>query len=169
MTIMFKLDILDSIFYCMIKALIAYERALPTQNQDFVFYLIFFANKTMNYESVLYVKEVGGPKIQFLLEEIFLLAIICIHTCIYIYIYIYKMAIFLFSKSIFFTNVSYKYGLIKSYHTSFYHMCRPLICYDIIFACVCSVRYLYSFKVQSERQCIPTIYVGSDCIKTHVA
>ena len=87
MTIMFKLDILDSIFYCMIKALIAYERALPTQNQDFVFYLIFFANKTMNYESVLYVKEVGGPKIQFLLEEIFLLAIICIHTCIYIYIY----------------------------------------------------------------------------------
>ena len=81
MTIMFKLDILDSIFYCMIKALIAYERALPTQNQDFVFYLIFFANKTMNYESVLYVKEVGGPKIQFLLEEIFLLAIICI--CIF--------------------------------------------------------------------------------------
>ena len=128
MTIMFKLDILDSIFYCMIKALIAYERALPTQNQDFVFYLIFFANKTMNYESVLYVKEVGGPKIQFLLEEIFLLAIICIHTCIYIYIYIYirrLVEIFLFSKSIFFTNVSYKYGLIKSYHTSFLSYVSP--------------------------------------------
>ena len=121
MTIMFKLDILDSIFYCMIKALIAYERALPTQNQDFVFYLIFFANKTMNYESVLYMKEVGGPKIPFVLEEIFLLAIICIHTCIYIYIYI----IFLFSKSIFFTNVSYKYGLIKSYHTSFLSYVSP--------------------------------------------
>ena len=73
----------------MIKALIAYERALPTQNQDFVFYLIFFANKTMNYESVLYVKEVGGPKIQFLLEEIFFLTIICIYMHIHISIHIY--------------------------------------------------------------------------------
>ena len=69
----------------MIKALIAYERALPTQNQDFVFYLIFFANKTMNYESVLYVKEVGGPKIKFLLEAIFFLVILFIYVYMYIY------------------------------------------------------------------------------------
>ena len=88
----------------MIKALIAYERALPTQNQDFVFYLIFFANKTMNYESVLYVKEVGGPKIQFLLEEIFFLAVICIYTCIYIYIYVLFSS---FLNQDFFTKINY--------------------------------------------------------------